>query len=64
MSAAARPAGTPPGDTVQRIHWVPGSDLLLAVCHCGEQREFDDPVALWDWLLGHPHRGRKETIGS
>ncbi|WP_171116274.1 MULTISPECIES: hypothetical protein [Streptomyces] len=39
---------------VYRIHWVPGTDRLLAVCHCGDEREFEDPVALWDWLLAHP----------
>ncbi|MGW0082876.1 hypothetical protein [Streptomyces sp. NPDC003393] len=42
------------GDHVHRIHWVPGTDRLLAVCHCGAEREFEDPVPLWDWLLGHP----------
>ena len=42
------------GDTVHRIHWVLGTDRLRAVCHCGASREFDEPVALWDWLLAHP----------
>lgn len=53
------PAGAGPGETVYRVVWVPGTDLLLAVCHCGAEREFDDPVALWQWLLAHPegHRG-------
>ena len=37
-----------------RIEWTPGTDVLLAVCFCGCTREFEDPVALWDWLLGHP----------
>ncbi|GAA1833472.1 hypothetical protein GCM10009772_08810 [Pseudonocardia alni subsp. carboxydivorans] len=31
-----------------------GTDLLRAVCHCGAERVFDDPVPLWDWLLGCP----------
>ncbi|WP_181383442.1 hypothetical protein [Streptomyces sp. NWU339] len=39
---------------VYRIHWVLGTDRLLAVCHCGAEREFEDPVELWDWLLAHP----------
>jgi hypothetical protein len=43
-----------PGDGVYRIHWVPGTDRLLAVCFCGADREFEDPVVLWDWLLAHP----------
>jgi hypothetical protein len=42
------------GDTVYRIHWVLGTDRLLAVCHCHAEREFEDPVQLWDWLLAHP----------
>ncbi|WP_371750508.1 hypothetical protein OG302_43070 [Streptomyces sp. NBC_01283] len=41
-------------ENVYRIHWKLGTDRLLAVCHCGAQREFEDPVGLWDWLLGHP----------
>jgi len=43
-----------PGEGVHRIHWVPGTDRLLAVCFCGAEREFEDPVELWDWLLTHP----------
>ncbi|MBC3191925.1 hypothetical protein H7X46_12710 [Pseudonocardia sp. C8] len=42
------------GERVYRIHWVLGTDLLRAVCHCGATRDFEDPVALWEWLLGHP----------
>jgi hypothetical protein len=41
-------------DRVFRVHWQLGSDLLVGVCHCGAEREFDDPLALWDWLLAHP----------
>ena len=37
-----------------RIKWTPGSDVLVATCFCGAVHEFEDPVALWDWLLGHP----------
>jgi hypothetical protein len=42
------------GDRVYRIHWVLGTDRLRAVCHCAAEREFDDPVELWEWLLAHP----------
>jgi hypothetical protein len=42
------------GDRVFRIHWVLGTDRLRAVCHCSAEREFEDPVELWEWLLGHP----------
>jgi hypothetical protein len=54
------PAGIPEappvlhGERVYRIHWVLGTDQLRAVCHCGADRVFDDPVELWEWLLGHP----------
>jgi hypothetical protein len=37
-----------------RIRWVPGTDRLLAICHCGARRELDDPVTAWAWLLAHP----------
>jgi hypothetical protein len=42
------------GDRVYRVHWVLGTDRLRAVCHCAAEREFDDPVRLWEWLLAHP----------
>ncbi len=46
--------GVLPGDSVYRVHWVLGTDQLLGVCHCGAQRRSEDPVQLWEWLLGHP----------
>lgn len=48
-----RPPALTSGD-VCRVHWIPGSDRLRAACHCGAEREFEAPVELWDWLLGHP----------
>ena len=42
------------GQKVVRIHWVLGTDLLRAVCHCEAEALFDDPVVLWDWVLAHP----------
>ncbi|GII79965.1 hypothetical protein Sru01_49470 [Sphaerisporangium rufum] len=50
--------GARPGRTVYRIEWVPGTDRLHARCFCGAAREFEDPVVLWDWLLGHPEGHR------
>ena len=47
-------AGRPPGRRLYRIHWGPGTDGLRAVCHCSAERQFEDPVALWEWLLAHP----------
>ncbi len=42
------------GPRVYRIHWVLGTDQLRAVCHCGAERIFEEPVELWEWLLAHP----------
>jgi hypothetical protein len=42
------------GDAINRIHWRLGTDWLVGVCHCGAEHESDDPVELWEWLLGHP----------
>lgn len=50
------------GDTVYRIHWKLGTDLLVGVCHCGAERDFEDPIVLWDWLLDHPRD--HDTRGS
>ena len=36
-----------------RIEWTPGTDLLRGMCSCGAARDFEDPVTLWNWLLGH-----------
>ncbi|MEU8195427.1 hypothetical protein AB0C10_16750 [Microbispora amethystogenes] len=52
------------GRTVYRIRWVPGTDRLHATCFCGAEREFDDPVVLWDWLLGHPEGHRARPAGA
>jgi hypothetical protein len=51
MSEAAT---VPHGDTVYRVHWQPGADLLVGVCHCGAAHDSEDPVELWNWLLAHP----------
>ena len=47
------------GDRVYRVHWRLGTDRLAGVCHCGAERESDDPIELWEWLLAHPdgHQG-------
>ncbi len=46
---------------VLRIVWVPGTDRLRGVCHCGASHEDDDPTAMWDWLLAHPEGHRSES---
>ncbi|MGV9981124.1 hypothetical protein ACWDUH_25945 [Micromonospora wenchangensis] len=47
-------ADAPGGGRVYRVHWVPGTDTLRGICHCGAQRLAEEPVALWQWLLDHP----------
>jgi hypothetical protein len=39
---------------VYRITWVPGTDLLAGRCHCGAEHTDQDPIAMWEWMLGHP----------
>ncbi|OZF26057.1 hypothetical protein CH295_25840 [Rhodococcus sp. 14-2483-1-2] len=50
------------GTNVLRIVWVPGTDRLRGVCHCGASLEEGDPAVLWEWLLAHPigHRNADE----
>jgi len=47
---------------VYRVDWVPGTDRLHGVCHCGAEHDGQDPVEMWDWMLAHPvgHGGGKE----
>ncbi|MCP2167376.1 hypothetical protein [Goodfellowiella coeruleoviolacea] len=54
MNPAPANRSVHPGDRVYRVHWVLGTDRLRAVCHCSAEREFEDPVQLWEWLLSHP----------
>lgn len=44
----------PAAGHVYRVEWVPGTDHLLGVCFCRAQHVSDDPIALWEWLHGHP----------
>jgi len=43
-----------------RVAWVPGSDRLHGICHCGADRVSEDPVELWTWLYDHPVGHRPE----
>ncbi|MBL1114043.1 hypothetical protein JK364_16830 [Streptomyces sp. 110] len=47
-------SGTPTAE-VYRIDWLPGTDVLHGVCHCGAERTAEDPVELWQWMLAHPN---------
>lgn len=40
--------------SVYRVRWLPGSDSLLGVCHCGAEHLSEDPAEVWSWLLAHP----------
>ncbi|RIV40584.1 hypothetical protein [Micromonospora radicis] len=56
------PTGMLTGDRVYRIHWLPGTDTLRGVCHCGAERVAEEPVELWEWLLAHPQGHRASTV--
>jgi hypothetical protein len=49
--------------SVYRVLWVPGSDSLLGICHCGAEHLSEDPVDVWVWLLAHPE-GHDPTPAS
>ncbi|MGX1273484.1 hypothetical protein [Streptomyces phaeoluteigriseus] len=57
-----------PTGEVYRIDWLPGTDVLHGTCHCGAEHAAQDPVEMWEWMLGHPegHRppGRDESAGN
>jgi hypothetical protein len=61
-------SGFPLSEGTLTVRWLPGTDVLLGVCHCGARHESQDPVELWAWLLGHPagHRppGGAEAPGG
>ncbi|HEU5007959.1 MAG TPA: hypothetical protein VFT67_13365 [Jatrophihabitantaceae bacterium] len=48
---------------VYQVHWTPGSDHLVGVCHCGAQHVADDPIDVWAWLLAHP-AGHGDAAGD
>ncbi len=39
---------------IYRIDWLPGTDVLHGTCHCGAENSAQDPVEMWEWMLGHP----------
>jgi len=45
---------TSPTGEIYRIDWLPGTDVLHGTCHCGAEHTAEDPVAMWEWMLGHP----------
>ncbi|MEO3928531.1 hypothetical protein ABGB07_32390 [Micromonosporaceae bacterium B7E4] len=56
-AAAAGPdptTGTRPVVQEFSATWTPGSTDLTGTCFCGARHRDRDPVAMWDWLDGHP----------
>ncbi|WP_329544403.1 hypothetical protein [Streptomyces sp. NBC_01356] len=45
---------TSPTGEIYRIDWVPGTDILHGTCHCGAEHAAQDPIEMWEWMLGHP----------
>jgi hypothetical protein len=45
---------------IYRVDWIPGSDVLHGTCHCGAEHSAQDPVAMWEWMLGHPEGHRPQ----
>ena len=43
-----------PTGEIYRIDWLPGTDVLHGTCHCGAEQTAQDPIAMWEWMLGHP----------
>ncbi|WP_425245553.1 hypothetical protein [Streptomyces sp. NEAU-NA10] len=39
---------------IYRIDWLPGTDILHGTCHCGAEHTAQDPIEMWEWMLGHP----------
>lgn len=52
-----------PTAEVYRIDWLPGTDRLRGICHCGAENVAEDPVGMWEWMLAHP-RGHVPVSGT
>ncbi|MFV8186184.1 hypothetical protein [Streptomyces sp. AF1B] len=55
-------SNSPTGE-IYRIDWLPGTDTLHGTCHCGAEHTAQDPVAMWEWMLGHPEGHRSHPEG-
>ncbi|MEV0557102.1 hypothetical protein AB0I27_27055 [Streptomyces sp. NPDC050597] len=45
---------TSPTGEIYRIDWLPGTDVLHGTCHCGAEHSAEDPIEMWEWMVGHP----------
>lgn len=52
-----------PTGEVYRIDWLPGTDILHGTCHCGAEHAAQDPIEMWEWMLGHPE-GHRPAAGA
>ncbi|MEV1061865.1 hypothetical protein [Streptomyces sp. NPDC050263] len=43
-----------PTGEIYRVDWLPGTDVLHGTCHCGAEHASQDPIEMWEWMLGHP----------
>lgn len=55
-------SNSPTGE-IYRIDWLPGTDTLHGTCHCGAEHTAQDPVTMWEWMLGHPEGHRSHPEG-
>ncbi|MGX1912065.1 hypothetical protein ACWIID_24855 [Streptomyces phaeochromogenes] len=55
---------TSPTGEIYRIDWLPGTDVLHGTCHCGAEHSAEDPIEMWEWMLGHPegHTPRDQNV--
>jgi hypothetical protein len=51
---------------IYRIDWLPGTDILHGTCHCFAEHTAQDPIEMWEWMLGHPegHAPRGQERGQ
>ncbi|MHA6794150.1 hypothetical protein ACVGVM_11670 [Pseudonocardia bannensis] len=62
MTGPGAPTRMLRGEHVRRVVWLPGTDLLRGTCFCGAERDAEDPVELWEWLLAHPDHGGTPAV--
>ncbi|WP_181807743.1 hypothetical protein [Streptomyces shenzhenensis] len=51
---SGKAGGTRGTGEIYRVDWLPGTDVLHGTCHCGAEHTAQDPVGMWEWMLGHP----------
>lgn len=54
MTAAASLQDRTRSGTIFTVEWLPGTDELRGICYCDAELQAEDPIDLWEWLIGHP----------